>query len=85
MKSLSGDPQWAAAFTAAGLPTAHEPNMALWLRCHVPLAIAFEGASVLAVKRGARRGVVGRGDADGAGDARVLHAHQAPRQGLPER
>ena len=25
--------------------------MPLWLRCHAPFAIAFEGASVLAVKR----------------------------------
>ena len=51
MKSLSGDPKWAAVFTAAGLPTEYEAQMALWLRCHAPVSIAFESASVLAVKR----------------------------------
>ncbi len=39
-------------FIAAGLPAVLEPNMLLWLRCHVPLCIAFESVSVAGVRRG---------------------------------
>jgi 2-dehydropantoate 2-reductase len=39
-------------FNAAGLPAALEPNMPLWLRCHVPLCVAFESVSVAAWRRG---------------------------------
>jgi 2-dehydropantoate 2-reductase len=39
-------------FNAAGLPAVLEPNMPLWLRCHVPLCVAFESVSVAGVKRG---------------------------------
>jgi 2-dehydropantoate 2-reductase len=39
-------------FVAAGLPAVVEPDMPLWLRCHVPMCVAFESASVAAVRRG---------------------------------
>ena len=51
-KSRVADERWATLFNAAGLPTLHDPKMALWLRCHVPLCIAFESISVAAVRRG---------------------------------
>ena len=40
-------------FAASGLPAVFEPEMLLWLRCHVPLCVAFESASVIAVSKGA--------------------------------
>ena len=43
---------WVNVFTAAGLPAVFEPNTLLWLRCHVPLCIAFESVSVAGVRRG---------------------------------
>lgn len=39
-------------FIAAGLPSVLEPEMLLWLRCHVPLCIAFESVSFAGVRRG---------------------------------
>ena len=39
-------------FLAAGLPAVLEPRMLLWLRCHVPLCVAFESVSVAGVRRG---------------------------------
>ena len=39
-------------FIAAGLPAVLEPDMPLWLRCHVPLCVAFESVSIAAVRRG---------------------------------
>lgn len=43
---------WVKLFIAAGLPALLEANMLLWLRCHVPLCIAFESVSVAGVRRG---------------------------------
>ena len=43
---------WVDLFIAASLPAVLESNMLLWLRCHVPLCIAFESVSVAAVRRG---------------------------------
>ncbi|CAI9119203.1 ketopantoate reductase family protein [Brytella acorum] len=51
-ETLTDDPEWAHLFRAAGLPARHEPQMALWLRCHVPLGVAFESVAVAAVQRG---------------------------------
>ena len=34
------------------MPAALEPDMPLWLRCHVPLCVAFESVSVAALRRG---------------------------------
>jgi 2-dehydropantoate 2-reductase len=44
--------RWVDVFDAAGLPAALEFNMPLWLRCHVPLCVAFESVSVAGMKRG---------------------------------
>ena len=44
--------QWVDVFVAAGLPAVLEPEMLLWLRCHVPLCVAFESVSVAAMRRG---------------------------------
>ena len=44
--------RWVDVFIAAGLPAALEPDMILWLRCHVPLCVAFESVSVAGVRRG---------------------------------
>ena len=53
-------------FNAAGLPAVFEPRMPLWLRCHAPLCVAFEAASVAGVRRGGGAswgecGVIARG------------------------
>jgi len=39
-------------FNDAGLPAVLEPDMLLWLRCHVPMCVAFESVSVAGVRRG---------------------------------
>jgi 2-dehydropantoate 2-reductase len=39
-------------FNASGLPAIFEPDMLLWLRCHVPLCIALESVSFRAMRRG---------------------------------
>ena len=51
-KTKMNDERWVELFKAAGLPAVFEPNMLLWLRCHVPLCIAFESVSVAGVRRG---------------------------------
>jgi 2-dehydropantoate 2-reductase len=51
-KSKLSQQAWVDLFNAAGLPAILEPDMLLWLRCHVPLCIAFESVSVAAVRRG---------------------------------
>jgi len=51
-QTLTSDPSCAAIFTAAGLPARHEDKMALWLRCHVPLGVAFESIAVAGKRRG---------------------------------
>ena len=51
-KSKMDSRQWVELFAAAGLPAIFEPRMLLWLRCHVPLCIAFESVSVAGVQRG---------------------------------
>ncbi len=43
---------WVDVFMASGLPAVFEPDMLLWLRCHVPLCIAFESISVAGQRRG---------------------------------
>ena len=39
-------------FNAAGLPAVFEPDMLLWLRCHVPVGAAFESVCVAGMRRG---------------------------------
>ncbi len=51
-KTLMNRQRWVDVFNAAGLPAAVERDMPLWLRCHVPLCVAFESVSVAGVRRG---------------------------------
>lgn len=51
-KTLMSEQRWVDLFNAAGLPATVERNMLLWLRCHVPLCVAFESVSVAGVRRG---------------------------------
>ena len=51
-KTLMSEQRWVDVFNAAGLPAAIEPDMALWLRCHIPLCIAFESVAVAGKRRG---------------------------------
>lgn len=51
-KTLTSDPKWAKVFQSAGLPAQYEGEMALWLRCHVPLCVAFESVCVTGERRG---------------------------------
>jgi 2-dehydropantoate 2-reductase len=39
-------------FSEAGVPSVFEADMMLWLRCHVPLCIAFESIAVAGQRRG---------------------------------
>ena len=51
-KTTMSQQRWVDVFNAAGLPAALEPDMPLWLRCHVPLCVAFESVSVAGERRG---------------------------------
>ena len=51
-KTLMDQERWADLFKASGLPAKVEPDMPSWLRCHVPLCVAFESVSVAGVRRG---------------------------------
>ncbi len=51
-KTIMSEQRWVDVFSAAGLPAAHEPDMPLWLRCHVPLCIGFESVAVAGERRG---------------------------------
>ena len=51
-RSLSGDQRWVDVFNAASIPVSFEPRMALWLRSHASVCIAFESISVTAVRGG---------------------------------
>src|SRR5579875_2878265 len=51
-KSIMNNQEWCEVFDASGLPARFEPEMLLWLRCHVPMCIAFESVSVAAVRCG---------------------------------
>ncbi len=50
-KTMMNSQLWVDVFNASGLPSKLEPDMLLWLRCHVPLCIAFESVSVAGVRR----------------------------------
>lgn len=50
-KTRLGSQRWVDLFAAAGIPAVLEPDMQLWLRCHVPLCVAFESIAVAAVRR----------------------------------
>lgn len=51
-KTLMSEPRWVDLFNAAGMPASHEPDMPLWLRCHVPMCVAFESVAVAGARRG---------------------------------
>ena len=51
-KTLLSAQRWVDVFVAAGLPAAVEPDMPLWLRCHVPMCVAFESISAAGERRG---------------------------------
>jgi len=51
-KTIISRQRWVDLFNAARLPAALEPDMPLWLRCHVPLCVAFESVSVAGKRRG---------------------------------
>ncbi len=51
-KTKLGQRRWVDLFRAAGLPAAYEVDMALWLRCHAPLCVAFESVAVAGMRRG---------------------------------
>ncbi len=51
-KTKIDTPQWVDVFVDAGLPAVFEPEMLLWLRCNVPLCVAFESVSVAGMRRG---------------------------------
>ncbi len=51
-KTLIGWQPWVDVFNASGLPAALETDMPLWLRCHVPLCVAFESVSIAGERRG---------------------------------
>jgi 2-dehydropantoate 2-reductase len=51
-KTIMSQQRWVDVFNAAGLPAVLEADMALWLRCHVPLCVAFESVSVAGERRG---------------------------------
>ncbi len=50
-KTIMSQKRWVDVFNAAGLPAALERDMPLWLRCHVPLCVAFESVSVAGERR----------------------------------
>ncbi len=50
-KTTMSQQRWVDVFNGAGLPAALEADMPLWLRCHVPLCIAFESVSVAGERR----------------------------------
>ncbi|GJG88915.1 hypothetical protein tb265_40960 [Gemmatimonadetes bacterium T265] len=51
-RTLLSQQRWVDVCNAAGLPAALERDMPLWLRCHVPLCVAFESVAVAGARRG---------------------------------
>lgn len=51
-KTKMNNERWVNLFNTVGLPAVFEPDMLLWLRCHVPMCIAFESVSVAGMRRG---------------------------------
>ena len=51
-RTLLDQQRWVDLFNAAGLPAALQADMPLWLRCHVPLCVAFESVCVAGERRG---------------------------------
>ena len=51
-KTIMSEQRWVDVFIAAGLPATLEPDMPLWLRCHVPMCVAFESVAIAGERRG---------------------------------
>ena len=51
-KTIMSEQRWVDLFNEAGIPASHEPDMPLWLRCHVPMCVAFESVAVAGQRRG---------------------------------
>ena len=51
-KTILSAQRWVDLFNGAGLPAVIEPDMPLWLRCHVPMCVAFESVAVAGERRG---------------------------------
>src|SRR5215471_11784027 len=52
LKTKHGDQRWADLFSSAGIPSAFEPEMALWLRCETPFTAAIQSIAVAGQRRG---------------------------------
>src|SRR5215813_13240241 len=52
LKTKHGDRRWAELFSSAGVPSAFEPEMALWLRCETPFTAAIQSIAVAGQRRG---------------------------------
>jgi 2-dehydropantoate 2-reductase len=52
LKTKHGDQRWADLFSSAGIPSAFEPEMALWLRCETPFTAAIQSLAVAGQRRG---------------------------------
>ena len=76
-KTLHGDRRWMKLFADAGLPSAFEADMPLWLRCHVPMCIAMESICATGQRRGG-----GASWAEAMVVARGVHAGYAVIKGL---
>ncbi len=50
-KTIMSEQRWVDLFRTAGMPAAVEPDMQLWLRCHVPMCVAFESVSLAGERR----------------------------------
>jgi len=51
-KTLHSDRRWVDLFQSAGIPSAFDADMLLWLRCHAPMCVAMEAISVAGQRRG---------------------------------
>ncbi len=83
-KTLHGDRRWMQLFIDAGIPSAFDPDMARWLRCHVPLTVAMESVCVAGVQRGRaaswqEAAVIARGTRAGYAIIRGLGGKVYPR------
>lgn len=79
-KTLHSDQRWVDLFSGAGIPSALEPEMLLWLSCHVPFTVAMESVSVAGHRRGG-----GATWAEAMVGARGMHAGFAIVKGLKYR
>jgi 2-dehydropantoate 2-reductase len=76
LKTKHGDQRWADLFSSTGIPSAFEPEMALWLRCETPFTAAIQSIAVAGQRRG------GATWAEAKAVARGLHGGFAIVKGL---